>query len=40
MYWQVYLHKTGLVAEITLVNVLKRAKELAIKGVDCMLVGH
>jgi HD superfamily phosphohydrolase len=29
MYWQVYLHKAGLVAEIMLVNVLKRAKELA-----------
>jgi len=28
MYWQVYLHKTGLVAEMMLVNVLKRAKEL------------
>ncbi|QVY66220.1 HD domain-containing protein [Polaribacter sp. Q13] len=33
MYWQVYLHKTGLVAENMLVNVLKRAKELAEKGV-------
>jgi uncharacterized protein len=32
MYWQVYLHKTALVAENTLVNVLKRAKELAEKG--------
>ncbi|AOW19641.1 HD domain-containing protein [Urechidicola croceus] len=32
MYWQVYLHKTGLVAENLLVNVLKRAKELAMKG--------
>lgn len=32
MYWQVYLHKTGLVAENVLVNVLKRAKELAEKG--------
>ncbi|WP_299104450.1 HD domain-containing protein [uncultured Tenacibaculum sp.] len=32
MYWQVYLHKTGLVAESILVNVLKRAKELALKG--------
>ncbi len=29
MYWQVYLHKTGLVAENILVKVLKRAKELA-----------
>ena len=33
MYWQVYLHKTGLVAEHLLVRVLKRAKELAHKGV-------
>ncbi|PWG04331.1 HD domain-containing protein [Polaribacter aquimarinus] len=32
MYWQVYLHKTGLVAENMLVKVLKRAKELAEKG--------
>ena len=32
MYWQVYLHKTALVAENILVNVLKRAKELAEKG--------
>ena len=31
MYWQVYLHKTSLVAENMLVNVLKRAKELAEK---------
>ncbi|OIQ27590.1 MAG: phosphohydrolase [Bacteroidetes bacterium MedPE-SWsnd-G2] len=28
MYWQVYLHKTGLVAEQLLTRVLKRAKEL------------
>ncbi|WGH76076.1 HD domain-containing protein [Tenacibaculum tangerinum] len=34
MYWQVYLHKTGLVAENLLVSVLKRAKELATKGVE------
>lgn len=32
MYWQVYLHKTGLAAENMLVNVLKRAKELTEKG--------
>ena len=32
MYWQVYLHKTGLVAENMLVHVLKRAKELAEQG--------
>ncbi|MDD7885802.1 HD domain-containing protein [Flavivirga sp. 57AJ16] len=33
MYWQVYLHKTGLVAEQLLIRVLKRAKELHNKGV-------
>lgn len=32
MYWQVYLHKTVLAAEILLVNILKRAKELIVKG--------
>lgn len=34
MYWQVYLHKTGLVAEQLLIRVLKRAKELISAGVD------
>ena len=29
MYWQVYLHKTSVAAEIMLMNILKRAKELA-----------
>jgi len=29
MYWQVYLHKTVLVAENLLVKILKRAKELS-----------
>lgn len=33
MYWQVYLHKTGLVAENMLVKVLQRAKELALQDV-------
>tara|TARA_R110000823_G_scaffold233253_1_gene359678 strand:+ start:52640 stop:53884 length:1245 start_codon:yes stop_codon:yes gene_type:complete len=33
MYWQVYLHKTGIVAEQLLVRVLKRAKQLSAKGV-------
>ena len=28
MYWQVYLHKTGLAAEQLLIRVLQRAKEL------------
>lgn len=34
MYWQVYLHKTGLVAEHMLVHILKRAKILAQEGVE------
>ncbi|WP_299437014.1 HD domain-containing protein [uncultured Aquimarina sp.] len=33
MYWQVYLHKTSLVAESLLIRVLKRAKELVDRGV-------
>lgn len=32
MYWQVYLHKAGVVAEQILVKVLKRAKELVANG--------
>jgi HD superfamily phosphohydrolase len=32
MYWQVYLHKTSLVAESVLTKILKRAKELSLKG--------
>jgi len=32
MYWQVYLHKTGLVAEKLLGKILKRAKELSLSG--------
>jgi len=34
MYWQVYLHKTSLVAEHMLVKVLMRAKELADNNID------
>ena len=33
MYWQVYLHKTSLVAELILTKTLKRAKELYQKGI-------
>lgn len=29
MYWQVYLHKTVIAAEYMLINILRRAKELA-----------
>lgn len=32
MYWQVYLHKTVVAAEFILINLLKRARELAEKG--------
>lgn len=32
MYWQVYLHKTGIVAEQLLIRLLKRAKELYASG--------
>jgi hypothetical protein len=34
MYWQVYLHKTVLSAEMLLINILKRAKQLASEGRD------
>jgi uncharacterized protein len=34
MYWQVYLHKTSLVAEEILTKTLKRAKELYQKGIE------
>ena len=33
MYWQAYLHKTSVVAEIILMNILKRAKELTHNGI-------
>ncbi|MCF0191000.1 MAG: HD domain-containing protein [Marinilabiliaceae bacterium] len=32
MYWQVYLHKTVIVAERMLIKILTRAKELAMSG--------
>jgi len=34
MYWQVYMHKTVIASETLLVNVLKRAKQLASEGRD------
>jgi HD superfamily phosphohydrolase len=34
MYWQVYLHKTVVAAEMMLVNVIRRAKELIRSGID------
>ncbi|MGB3591956.1 MAG: HD domain-containing protein, partial [Nonlabens sp.] len=34
MYWQVYLHKTGIAAEHLLQSVLKRIKELLNQGIE------
>lgn len=34
MYWQVYLHKTVVAAEMMLVNIIRRAKELISKGIE------
>jgi uncharacterized protein len=34
MYWQVYLHKTSVAAEKMLMNILKRAKELANQNIE------
>lgn len=34
MYWQVYLHKTAVAAERVLVNLLLRARYLALQGED------
>ena len=34
MYWQVYLHKTVVSAEQMLVNILHRAKQLSLNGVE------
>ena len=39
MYWQVYLHKTGLVAEQLLIKILQRAKELLAKGENIQFNG-
>ncbi len=34
MYWQVYLHKVAVSAEVMLIEIIKRAKELAQSGVQ------
>ena len=39
MYWQVYLHKTVLSAEMMLVRILKRARHLVDNGNDSLGVG-
>ena len=33
MYWQVYLHKTVIAAEIMLISILERARHLTISGI-------
>jgi HD superfamily phosphohydrolase len=38
MYWQVYLHKTVLSAEMMLVKIIRRAKELIAKGTATIAV--
>jgi HD superfamily phosphohydrolase len=40
MYWQAYLHKTSLVAELMLTRILKRAKELTVKGVTYLAANY
>lgn len=32
MYWQVYLHKTSICAEVMLIQAIKRARELVVSG--------
>jgi HD superfamily phosphohydrolase len=34
MYWQVYLHKTVIAAEIMLIAILKRARYLTVSGIE------
>lgn len=36
MYWQVYLHKTVVAADVLLTNLLKRAKQLCDQGVEVL----
>lgn len=40
MYWQVYLHKTVVSAEMTLVRILRRAKELIRSGAPVPATTH
>ncbi|MEO6758899.1 MAG: HD domain-containing protein [Saprospiraceae bacterium] len=40
MYWQVYLHKTGVVAEQMLIHALQRARELVMQGVEVEATRH
>ncbi|HLP92983.1 MAG TPA: HD domain-containing protein [Saprospiraceae bacterium] len=40
MYWQVYLHKTGVSAEKMLIHALRRARELSLSGVSLEVPRH
>lgn len=40
MYWQVYLHKTGVAAEKMLIHALRRARELSLSGVNLEVPRH
>jgi hypothetical protein len=40
MYWQVYLHKTGVSAEQMLIHTLRRARDLALAGVQLEAPRH
>ena len=40
MYWQVYLHKTVLSAEMMLVKIIRRAKELLAAGQNVNAASH
>jgi len=40
MYWQVYLHKTVISAEYTLIKLLQRASDLTIAGQDVPATSH
>jgi len=40
MYWQVYLHKTGVSAEKMLIHTLRRARELTLAGEELEMPRH
>ena len=40
MYWQVYLHKTVLSAEMMLVRIIERAQELLAAGIELKTASH
>ena len=39
MYWQVYLHKTVMSAEVMLINILKRVREISSNGIENLKTG-